>query len=181
MMALPSWSVVSPERLAHIRRVVALIEGWCMRMEVPVAHRERWLRAAWLHDALRDAPAADLARLAGTGEDEVALLHGPAAATRAAALGETDPGVLDAVRYHSVGYAGWDMTGRVLYAADFLEPGRNFDRATRAELAERFPDSPGTILREVARRRMQWLVASGWRIPESTWSFWNSLALGAGK
>src|SRR2546426_7680524 len=41
-------------------------------------------RAAWLHDALRDAPAAD------------ELQHGPMAAERAARDGERDPGVLDA-------------------------------------------------------------------------------------
>ena len=56
------------------------------------------------------------------------------AAARAKADGEIDRGVLDAVRYHSVGLAEWDMVGRILYAADFLEPGREFDRAGRAEL-----------------------------------------------
>ena len=45
------------------------------------------------------------------------------------------------------GYAGWDMVGRMLYCADYLEPGRAFKREWRAELARRFPDDPVGVLR----------------------------------
>lgn len=144
-------------------------------MAVDRAERGRWLRAAWLHDALRDAPVDELRRRAPWAEGPVELLHGPAAAARAAEDGEADQGVLDAVRYHSVGWPGWDMTGAALYCADFLEPGRRFDPDARAELARRFPTAPGDVLREVARRRLQWLIHSGWAIPEPTWRFWNGL------
>src|SRR2546427_12740610 len=89
-MTLPEWAVVTPERGAHIERVAALLSTWATALRVPAAERARWLRAAWLHDALRDAPAAD------------ELQHGPMAAERAARGGERDPGVLDAVRYHSL-------------------------------------------------------------------------------
>ena len=65
-----------------------------------------------------------------------------------AAEGEVDRGVLDAVRYHSLGLAEWDMVGRILYCADFLDPERPFDREGRAELAERLPRDPGGVLRE---------------------------------
>ena len=44
--------------------------------------------------------------------------------------------VLDAIRWHTVGFAEWDRTGRALYMADFLEPGRQFSRADRAFLAD---------------------------------------------
>src|SRR5205823_4281231 len=83
-------------RRAHIERVVGLLDAWAAARRAPAAERARWLRAGWLHDALRDAPAAN------------ELAHGPMAAERAARAGETDRGVLDAVRYHSLGYAGWD-------------------------------------------------------------------------
>lgn len=86
-----------------------------------------------------------------------------------------DRGVLDAVRYHSLGLAEWDMVGRVLYAADFLEPGRPFEREARAELARRFPTDSTAVLREIARRRLANIVASGWPLPEPTVRFWNSL------
>ena len=93
----------------------------------------------------------------------------------AKAEGETDRGVLDAVRYHSVGLAEWDMVGRVLYCADFLEPGRDFARGERRELAERYPDEPRTVLREVARWRISYTVSSGWALLEPTVRFWNAL------
>jgi HD superfamily phosphohydrolase YqeK len=141
------------------------------------AERDRWLRAVWLHDALRDATAAELARWAPFDVGPVELRHGPASAARAAAEGEVDRGVLDAVRYHSLGYARWDMAGRVLYCADFLEPGRRFDREERAALAARFPSDPVDVLQEVARRRLLHIVRSGWTLPRPTVHLWNSLAV----
>jgi HD superfamily phosphohydrolase YqeK len=174
---LPAWAVASSDRLAHIERVVELVRGWGRAMNVPEAELDRWLRAAWLHDAMRDAPIEALQRWSPAGSGPAELQHGPASAARAAADGEVDRGVLDAVRYHSLGFAGWDMAGRVLYCADFLEPGRRFDRDERAELAGRFPNQPGEVLREVARRRVLHIVRSGWTLPEPTVHFWNSLAV----
>lgn len=176
---LPAWAAVTPKRLGHIRRVAALVDQWAQAMAVPLAERDRWLRAVWLHDALRDADEVLLRRLAADDADgPLELLHGPAAATRASQEGERDEGILSAVRYHSVGHAGWDWVGRVLYCADFLEPGRSFDPEERAELARRFPTAPNQVLAEVVRRRLGWMVRSGWSIPEVTWRFWNALAAG---
>ena len=146
-------------------------------MRVPAPERDRWLRAVWLHDALRDASEAWLAELAPSTPGPSELRHGPAAAARAKAEGETDRGVLDAVRYHSLGLAEWDMAGRVLYCADYLEPGREFEPAIRAELARRFPSDAMGVLRDVAHRRVAHLIASRWSLPEPTVRFWNSLAI----
>ena len=126
-MTLPSWAVVTPARRGHVERVAALIATWATAMKVPERERARWVSAAWLHDALRDAPAAN------------ELAHGPLAAERAAHDGLTDQGVLDAVRYHSLGFAQWDDVGRMLYLADYLEPGRAFDQELRRSLAARVP------------------------------------------
>ena len=115
---LPPWATVRTKRLAHITRVSDLVSSWADAMSLPGAERERWLRAVWLHDAMRDAPPDELARWAGGAAGPVALLHGPASAERARSLGERDQGVLDAVRYHSVGFAGWDSVGQALYCAD---------------------------------------------------------------
>jgi 2-amino-4-hydroxy-6-hydroxymethyldihydropteridine diphosphokinase len=168
--------VVGPERLAHIERVAALIGDWADARRLGAAERERWLRAAWLHDALRDAGESELARWAPEAEGPVELRHGPAAANRAAALGERDLGVLEAVRFHSVGSPGWDDVGRALYCADYLEPGRPFDREERAALASRFPADPAGVFRDVVRARMRWLVRSGWSLPDPTVRLWNVLA-----
>lgn len=162
-MTLPAWAVVTPARRAHIERVAALLSQWADALHVADAERARWLKAAWLHDALRDAPLPD------------ELAHGPVAADRAERDGETDRGVLDAVRYHTIGYAGWDNVGRMLYMADFLEPGRDFDGAARAALAARVTAERHDVLRAVAARRLTWIVRSGWALPPETVEFWNAL------
>jgi HD superfamily phosphohydrolase YqeK len=143
------------------------LSAWADAMNVAAPERERWIRAGWLHDALRDAPLGNL------------MAHGPAAADRAAEDGERDRGVLDAVRYHTIGYAGWDQVGRMLYLADFLEPGRDFDLngpAGRRELVARVPLERDVVLREVARRRVDWVLRSGWPLVPETVAFWNALA-----
>jgi len=162
-VSLPAWAQVSAERRAHIERVVKLLNSWADAMHVDANERDRWLRAGWLHDALRDAPLGD------------PLAHGPAAADRAAADGERDPGVLDAVRFHTVGAPDWDDVGRMLYLADYLEPGREFAAAERAQLVRRVPAERDAVLREVARYRIAWLLGSGWPLPATTVAFWNQL------
>jgi HD superfamily phosphohydrolase YqeK len=163
---LPSWAVVGPERRAHIERVVGLLRTWGDALRVPAGEVERWTRAAWLHDALRDAPLV------------TEFAHGPMAAERAQREGERDRGVLDAVRYHSVGYAGWDEAGRMLYLADYLEPGRSFEREARGALAARVPSERVAVLREVAAQRISQAVRSGWELPAETVAFWNALVAG---
>lgn len=143
---------------------------------MPEGERNRWLRAVWLHDALRDAPPEELERWAPGSPGPPGLRHGPASAARAKAEGETDRGLLDAVRYHSLGLAEWDMAGRILYCADFLEPGREFERARRAELARRLPSDLSGVLRQVAAHRLSHIIASGWPLLDPTVRFWNSLA-----
>jgi HD superfamily phosphohydrolase YqeK len=172
---LPDWAVISPERLQHVQRVAALALQWAEQMGVPDSERNRWLRAVWLHDALRDAPPELLEKWSANTPGPPELRHGPASSGWARAEGEQDRGVLDAVRYHSLGLAEWDMVGRILYCADYLEPGRAFDRERRAELAEQLPRDPGMVLREVARSRLLHTVESRWPILEPTARFWNSL------
>jgi HD superfamily phosphohydrolase YqeK len=162
-VSLPGWAQVTPARRTHVERVVGLLTEWAGAMGVAAQERARWVRAGWLHDALRDAPLGDL------------MAHGPAAADRAAQEGERDRGVLDAVRFHTIGYAGWDQVGRMLYLADFLEPGRDFDLNGRRELAARVPAERDVVLREVARRRVEWVLRSGWPLAPETAAFWNAL------
>ena len=172
---LPGWAIVTPSRREHIERVAELAGRWASELGVPETERRRWLRAVWLHDALRDAPAEELKRWAPDAPGPADLRHGPASAARAKAEGETDRGVLDAVRYHSIGLAEWDMVGRILYCADYLEPGRKHAREWRADLAERLPLETAQVIREVATARVGHLVTSGRPLLEPTVRFWNSL------
>ncbi len=173
---LPAWAVVVPARRAHIERVVGVLRGWTTTLKLPTAEADRWLRAGWLHDALRDAPEDEMRRWAPWIAGPVELRHGPAAAARAELEGETDADVLSAVRWHSVGWVGWGRAGRALYCADFLEPGRAFDREDRAALVAAFPDDPDAVLRDVVRRRFGYAEQQGWTIPPESVAFRNSMA-----
>ncbi len=175
MNDVPSWAVVSTARREHVGRVVELLASWAEHMGKPAAERGRWIRAGYLHDALRDADSARVAQLAGTDWTVPSVRHGPAAATLAAEHGEADPGVLNAVRYHSVGFADWDAVGRMLYLADYLEPGRTFSGDARLGLSERVPHDPDAVLREVAMDRIAWGLRSGWSLHAETVRFWNAL------
>ncbi len=172
---LPSWASISDKRLEHVQRVAGLLVTWAEELGVPDNERHRWLRAAWLHDAMRDAMDEELKEWAPSATGPMVLRHGPAAAARAKAEGETDRGVLDAVRYHSVGLTEWDMVGRMLYCADFLDPGRGFDQETRAKMAEQLTRDVGGTLRDVLNARLNHMVRSRWPLPEPTVRFWNSL------
>lgn len=163
IVGLPLWAQVGKRRRAHIRRVAAVLKQWADAMKISGRERQRWLRSCWLHDALRDAslPAGKT--------------HGEAAADRAAEDGESDPGVLDAVRYHSVGYAGWDDVGKMLYLADYLEPGRRTRRRQRAAWAKRVPRERDAVLREIVAREVRWRMRRGKPVDVHTVEFWNSL------
>jgi HD superfamily phosphohydrolase YqeK len=62
----------------------------------------------------------------------------------------------------------------MLYLADFLEPGRSLPDGS--ELARRVPLERDAVLKEVARRRLEWTLRSGWPLRGETVAFWNQLA-----
>lgn len=168
IIELPEWAVVSPERRAHILRVTTLLADWSRAMHLSADDRDAWIDAGRYHDAFRDAPVEELCRLAGSSIGEVELLHGPAAANYLVARGEARQGVLDAVRYHSIGSTAWDRTGRALYMADYLEPGRTFDPERREELRRRVPLDFDGAFRDVVRARMAYAAEQGYtEYPES--------------
>ncbi len=173
---LPAWAIVSTKRHAHILRVEALMQRWAEALTLPSAEVARWRLTARLHDALRSAPVAELQRWVPLDPGPAELLHGPAAAEAARQHGDcTDAEVLDAVRWHTVGSTTWGALGRALYCADYLEPGRDFHRRRRRELATRYPEDPVGVLREVAGWRRHFADDEGWEVPAQTRQFWESL------
>jgi 2-amino-4-hydroxy-6-hydroxymethyldihydropteridine diphosphokinase len=137
-----------------VGRVVALLEAWAEALSLPASEAARWRQAGWLHDAFRDADEATLRTWAGPSPEPRALLHGPAAAARAAHEGETDLAVLEAARWHTTGAPRWGQVGHALYAADFLEPGREFAREERADLAREYPAHPRDVLLAVVELKL---------------------------
>jgi HD superfamily phosphohydrolase YqeK len=152
---------------------------WADAMGLPEGERRRWLRAVALHDALKDAPQDLLDQLAPCWRGIPALQHGPAAAARAEQDGEKDQGILDAVRYHSIGYRDWELVGRVLYLADFLEPGRSYHAPEHGTLLQRVPEEIDAVLRSVAAERIAGVVQAGAPLLRETTDFWNALVGGS--
>jgi 2-amino-4-hydroxy-6-hydroxymethyldihydropteridine diphosphokinase len=174
-LTLPRWAVVSDKRRAHIARVVALIEQWAGAMGLPAAERRAWSDAARWHDSLRDAPEDQLRAITGDATGDANLLHGPAAAVQLHRGGERRRDVLDAVRFHTVGSAAWGATGRALYMADFLEPGRSFARGDRAFLARQVPHDFDGTFRQVVRSRLEWTLRDGKQLLPETVALWNTV------
>jgi len=172
---MPPWARVRPKRAAHIARVVALIEEWAEAMAVSAVERGAWRDAARWHDALRDAPEEELRVLTKGLDWPVKLLHGPAAAERLAQAGEMRSDVLEAVRWHTTGNAEWSRTGRALYMADFLEPGRSFAAGERAVLAHGVPTAFDETFREVVRLRIDRALRDGKPIFPETAELWNAI------
>lgn len=174
-VAWPRWAQVGEKRRAHITRVVALLDRWAHDLRLPPAEAAAWHDVGVWHDALRDAPEEELRRLAGAVELPLEVLHGPAAANLLRTQGETRSEVLDAVRWHTVGSAGWGRTGRALYMADFLEPGRAFLRADRAFLAEHLAHDFDGVFRQVVRMRLEWTLREGKALFPEAVALWNAI------
>lgn len=175
---LPAWSEATDARRAHMARVAALMGSWSEDLGLAEADRVRWVAAAWLHDALRDADPEtlrsrvppDMSLLPGP------LLHGPATAERLREDGVTDDEILLALAYHTLGHPRLGTLGRALYAADFLEPGRDLLNDWRDALRARMPEHLDDVLRELVAARIVHVVERGSPMRPETVAFWNSMA-----
>lgn len=173
-LELPAWARVSPHRARHIVRVTGLLMEWSAALGLSDDEARDWRDAGRYHDALRDADEAELRALVPEGGEWPEVLHGPAAAERLAAEGETRTHLLDAIRWHTVGYPAWTRVGRALYMADFLEPGRKFARADREFLARQVPHDFDGVFRHVVRERIMWTIREGKALFPETVLLWNS-------
>jgi HD superfamily phosphohydrolase YqeK len=174
-LVLPDWAIVTEKRRGHIARVTALLDEWAERMQLDPAEAKAWHDAGRWHDALRDATPDVLRTIVDAPDLPDGILHGPAAAAKLAREGEVRRSVLEAVRWHTMGHPEWDRTGRALFMADFLEPGRGFMHADRAFLAAQLPHNFDGIFRQAVRMRLEWTLREGNRIFEGTVELWNSV------
>ena len=174
-VALPPWAKVTEKRRAHIARVTALLDQWSDALGLLAGERKAWHDVGVLHDALRDAEEDELRRLTGDAQRPMHILHGPAVAERLTREGETRADVLEAIRWHTLGSAHWGRTGKALYMADFLEPGRPFSKADRAFLAAHVMTDFDGVFRQVVRTRIEWTVREGKMLFPETADLWNTV------
>ena len=175
----PDWAIAGPERREHVARVVALLDEWALALGMSDVDRKRTRAAGWLHDSLRDASGDELRPMVAPELRDLPrkLLHGPAAAARLRELGMVDKDVLRAVSFHTVGHPELGLIGRLLYLADYLEPGRPFDEEHRAALRARMPADWRSVLRTVVSSRVKHLLDSGNTIRPETMGYWNSVVM----
>jgi HD superfamily phosphohydrolase YqeK len=172
-VSLPPWAQVGEKRRQHIQRVTTLLEQWAQQLELSPEEAAAWRDAGLWHDSLRDASAEELYRWAPQRDLPAAVLHGFAAAERLAFEGETRDCVLQAIRWHTLGHPDWERTGRALFMADFLEPGRPFLREDRGFLAAHVVHDFDGVFRQVLRLRLEWMLREGKPLFPETTALWN--------
>ncbi|HEX9107633.1 MAG TPA: HD domain-containing protein, partial [Longimicrobiales bacterium] len=164
-------------RRDHIGRVAALMDSWGEALGLEELDRRRWRAAAWLHDALRDAPPQEIRPLVPEPLRSLPgkLLHGPAAAARLRQEGVGDEPLLCAVAWHTLGHPDFDALGKALYLADFLEPGRGFALEHCASLRASMPDALDDVLRDVVAQRLHHALEMRHLLRPESVAFWNVL------
>lgn len=94
--------------------------------------------AGLIHDCAKEIPADQAIELLRQYEYPIteydleapALLHAPLGAYMAKEVfGVTDTEILDAVRYHTTGRVDMTLLEKIIYVADFTEPGRKYSES----------------------------------------------------
>lgn len=89
--------------------------------------------AGLLHDCAKYLPLSEMQKIcAGAGltltrmeEESAALLHSKAGSILASTrYGVDDPEITDAIRYHTTGRPGMTLLEKIIFVADYIEPGR---------------------------------------------------------
>jgi 2-amino-4-hydroxy-6-hydroxymethyldihydropteridine diphosphokinase len=161
-------------------RVSGLMGEWARTRKEDPVDIARWIAAGNLHDALRDEDHEALRGLVDRAFRDLPgkVLHGPAVAARLRADGVDDEELLHAVSFHTLGSAGFRWLGMALYAADFLEPGRNLREEWRAKLRERAARELEVVVKEILSARIGYLVEKGRPLHPETVGFWNRISEG---
>ena len=173
---------LSPERLAHSLRVEEAALSLAARSNLSRANVSE---AALLHDLCREMSRDSLLNLAvkfaividDIERAEPILLHGSVAAAIAQQeLGITEPTVLEAITYHITGAPQVSALTGLIFIADFIEPGRNFEAsrvlreaAASLELQE--------LLLKVYHRTINFVVRQGYLLHPRTIAGRNELVM----
>ncbi len=175
--------LLRPARYDHTRGVVSTAE------DLAGAHGldlEQVRRAAWLHDAakgLSPSRQKSLAEKAGADPHELSapsLWHAPASSRLAQDQFDIDdPAVLQAIRFHTTGAPGLGPVAKVVYVADFCEPGRRHKGAKKLrKLAA--SDLQAAYL-QVLREKLAWVVNRRLALHPRTVEAYNEAVLAAGR
>lgn len=143
-------------RWQHTERVAAtavrLAERWGVDLE-------KAYLAGLLHDVAKDLSKKSLLNattefgivLSALERVTTALIHAPVGAELARTQFHIDdPDILAAIRYHTTGRAGMSPLEKVLFVADYIEPGRSFPGVEVVRTLA-VTDLDGAVLRALAQ------------------------------
>lgn len=125
-------TAVNPRRYKHVLGVEETAVKMAERYGVDV---DKARTAALLHDCAKDFDDGALLAMAenhnlpidAVSRQAPQLLHGPAGAIVARAeYGVSDQEIFDAITYHTTGRPEMSALEKIIYLADYIEPGRNF-------------------------------------------------------
>jgi predicted HD superfamily hydrolase involved in NAD metabolism len=170
---------VRGERLAHTYRVLETARILAKRWGANLRPVEV---AALMHDWAKQMPASQLLAEARarnlitdpSEEQAPHLLHGPVAAALLAEQGlVTDPVALEAIRWHTTGRAGMGLVEKIIWLADYIEPGRDFPGVVPVrQLAEQ--DLEEALLTALSQS-IQFILARRWPVHLASVQAYNSL------
>ncbi len=140
------------------------------------------------HDIARELPDEEQLALAqrdahGTTtyeRDHPVLLHGRAGAVLLSEqFGIADETILQAVRWHTTGHTAMGVIGKILFVADYIEPGRKYiDDTYRQKL---FAMNLNAMVLDVLSKEISYLRNSGNTIVEESILLYDDLLLECGK
>lgn len=171
-------SRLSPARWRHSLSVAETAGALAGAFGWPPADRERAILAGLLHDIAKELAPADQRALAGAGEGFTTLLHARAGAALARTeLGVTDAELLEAIAHHPTARAGASPLLQVLFAVDYLEPGRaHLGDDERALLARAMAGEIAldALFCEVLRRKLRRVEERGLPVHPDSVAAWNA-------
>lgn len=124
--------ILPRHRFEHTQRVISQAVELA---EIFGADIDKTEYAAILHDVAKYFDKEDMYEIINTNPEipnellnyHISLWHGPAGAVYARKnCGILDQDVLNAITYHTTGRSGMSLLEKVIFLADYIEPGRNF-------------------------------------------------------
>lgn len=137
--------------------------------------------AAIFHDYAKFRPKEEMQEIIlmqGFPEDllefNAELWHAPAGAYLAMTeAGITDPEILAAIRYHTSGRPGMTLLEKIIYLADYIEPGRHFPGVEEVRALAK--ENLDTALIKSVQNTILFLVKRGQSVYPETFHTYNDL------
>ncbi|MFT8870977.1 MAG: bis(5'-nucleosyl)-tetraphosphatase (symmetrical) YqeK [Sporolactobacillus sp.] len=148
------------------------------------ANRDQAKLAGMLHDACKCLPDEQLAAVLSKHPDAACdflcyspkLWHAPAGALFASeTCAVADQAVLNAILYHTTGRAGMDRLEKIIFVADYIEPGRDFSGVETVREAA-LTNLDQAVFLEL-KQTIAHLLSQNERVYPKTFEAYNDLAI----